>query len=67
MGKSRPAVANALRLLNLPEPIQAMVEDGRLSAGHARALVSVTDPALQQKIAEKVAGDELRCARPSSW
>lgn len=59
VGKSRPAVANALRLLNLPEPIQAMVEDGRLSAGHARALVSVTDPAIQQKIAEKVAGDEL--------
>ena len=59
VGKSRPAVANALRLLNLPEPIQAMVEDGRLSAGHARALVAVADPAVQQKIAEKVAGDEL--------
>ena len=36
-----------------------MVEDGRLSAGHARCLVPVADPALQQKIAEKVAGDEL--------
>ena len=59
VGKSRPAVANALRLLHLPEPIQAMVEDGRLSAGHARCLVPVADPALQQKIAEKVAGDEL--------
>ena len=59
VGKSRPAVANALRLLRLPEPIQAMVEDGRLSAGHARCLVPVADPALQQKIAEKVAGDEL--------
>ena len=59
VSKSRPAVANALRLLHLPEPIQAMVEDGRLSAGHARCLVPVADPALQQKIAEKVAGDEL--------
>ena len=59
VGKSRSAVANALRLLNLPEPIQAMVEDGRLSAGHARALVSVADPALQQTIAEKVANDGL--------
>lgn len=59
VGKSRSAVANALRLLNLPEPIQAMVEDGRLSAGHARALVSVADPALQQTIAEKVANDSL--------
>ena len=59
VGKSRSAVANALRLLNLPEPIQAMVEDGRLSAGHARCLVSIADPALQQSIAEKVAGEEL--------
>lgn len=59
VGKSRSAVANALRLLNLPEPIQAMVEDGRLSAGHARCLVPITDPALQQTIAEKVAGEEL--------
>jgi ParB family chromosome partitioning protein len=59
VGKSRPAVANALRLLSLPEPIQAMVEDGRLSAGHARTLVPVSDPAVQQKIAEKVANDGL--------
>lgn len=59
VGKSRPAVANALRLLGLPEPIQAMVEDGRLSAGHARTLVSVADPTIQQKIAEKVANDGL--------
>lgn len=59
VGKSRPAVANALRLLQLPEPIQAMVEDGRLSAGHARCLVSVSDPALQQSLAEKVAEEEL--------
>jgi len=59
VGKSRPAVANALRLLALPEPIQAMVEDGRLSAGHARALVAVTDAARQQALAEKVANDGL--------
>ncbi|MGC8840101.1 MAG: ParB/RepB/Spo0J family partition protein [Candidatus Sumerlaeaceae bacterium] len=39
--KSRPAVANALRLLNLPEDIQAHVEAGRLSAGHARALLTL--------------------------
>ena len=39
VGKSRSAVANALRLLNLTEPVRAMVEDGRLSAGHARALL----------------------------
>ncbi|MBR2731431.1 MAG: ParB/RepB/Spo0J family partition protein, partial [Clostridia bacterium] len=38
VGKSRPAVANALRLLSLPEPALGLVEDGTLSAGHARAL-----------------------------
>ena len=40
IGKSRPAVANTLRLLTLAEPIKAMVADGRLSAGHARALLT---------------------------
>lgn len=40
VGKSRPAVANALRLLNLPEDIQEMVERGEISAGHARTLLS---------------------------
>ena len=41
MGKSRPAVANALRLLSLPEAVRAMLMDGSLSAGHARAVLSV--------------------------
>ena len=41
LGKSRPAVANLLRLLTLPEDVQKMLVDGRLSAGHARALVTV--------------------------
>ncbi len=40
LGKSRPAIANALRLLALPDAIKAMVADGRLSAGHARALLA---------------------------
>ncbi len=44
VGKSRPAVANALRLLNLPVPVLGMVENGRLSAGHARSLLSAEDP-----------------------
>ena len=41
MGKSRPAVANALRLLSLPQGVRPMVEDGILSAGHARAVLAV--------------------------
>ena len=41
IGKSRPAVANSLRLLNLPDEVSLMVEQGRISPGHARALLSI--------------------------
>ena len=41
IGKSRPAVANTLRLLTLPDAVQALVRDGKLSAGHARALATL--------------------------
>ena len=58
VGKSRSAVANSLRLLNLTEPVRAMVEDGRHSAGHARALL-VLSPALQEKTAETVVNTGL--------
>lgn len=44
VGKSRSHVSNAMRLLNLPEPVREMVRRGELSAGHARALLNVTDP-----------------------
>ncbi len=44
LGKSRSHVANTLRLLNLPEEIHAMIGDGRLTAGHARALITARDP-----------------------
>ncbi len=44
VGKSRSHVTNLLRLLELPESVQAMVEDGRLAMGHARALASAADP-----------------------
>ena len=43
VGKSRAHVANALRLLQLPEPVQAMVREGRLTAGHARPLIGAAD------------------------
>jgi len=58
VGKSRPTVANALRLLGLTEPVRAMVEDGRLSAGHARALL-VLNSKQQQAAAETVIKDAL--------
>ena len=44
VGKSRPHIANMLRLLALPEDLQEMVRDGRLSAGHARAILTSPDP-----------------------
>jgi ParB family chromosome partitioning protein len=44
VGKSRSAVANSVRLLKLPEPMLAALRDGSLSAGHAKALLSVVDP-----------------------
>ena len=54
MGKSRPAVTNALRLLNLPEDLMALVEEGRLSAGHARALLGAPTQSLQRQGAKAV-------------
>lgn len=51
LGKSRPAVANLLRLLNLTESVQKLVIEGKLSAGHARALVTV-EPKRQVQLAE---------------
>ena len=53
VGKSRSAVANALRLLNLTPPVAKLVEENKLSAGHARALLPLS-PALQEKAAEAV-------------
>ena len=58
MGKSRPAVTNTLRLLALPEDLLTMVEEGTLSAGHARALVPLS-PALQERAAEAVVSGGL--------
>ena len=53
VGKSRPAVANALRLLHLPEAIREMVERGELSAGHARTLLAFPDEASMLEAAKK--------------
>ena len=55
VGKSRPAVANALRLLNLPEKVLEMVRKGELSAGHARAVLSLKTQKMQEQAAQKIA------------
>ena len=59
VGKSRPAVANAVRLLNLCPEVLALVESGELSAGHARAIIPIQDPALQLKAAQAIISKNL--------
>ena len=54
VGRSRPAITNALRLLNLSDAVMDMVEKGELSAGHARALVSVEDENKQLEFANQI-------------
>ena len=55
VGKSRPAVANALRLLNLTDKVLEMVRSGELSAGHARAVLSLKTSKMQEQAAQKLA------------
>lgn len=57
VGKSRPAVSNTLRLLQLPAAIQGMVERGELSAGHARALLGIEDSAYAEHVAVRAAAE----------
>ncbi len=59
MGKSRPAIANALRLTALPAMLRELVVDGDLSAGHARALLALPTAALQEQAAQRVVTQEL--------
>ena len=59
MGKSRPAITNTLRLLALPEEVMTMLEEGTLSAGHARAILGAPSQKLQQEAAKKVAAEQL--------
>lgn len=59
VGKSRPAVTNALRLLNLPEAVRGMLARGDLSAGHARTLLSFKDEAAMLTAAKRVVAEGL--------
>src|SRR5215472_12648900 len=58
-GKERSSVANYLRLLRLPPPVQAYIEGGHLSVGHAKALLSLDSPEAMTKIAERVFQKQL--------
>ena len=59
VGKSRVAVTNALRLLKLPDDILGSVERGELSAGHARALLAVTDDASRRELFDRILAEHL--------
>lgn len=59
VGKSRSAVANSLRLLKLPLEMQSAIEEGNLSPGHARAILSVVNPADQQLLFSRIKDYEL--------
>ena len=59
VGISRPAVANALRLLSLPKAVAALLRDKEISAGHARALLPLEDPERMEQAAKTVIGQQL--------
>ena len=59
IGKSRPAVANTLRLLTLCPEVIKLIEEGKLSAGHARCLVTVEDPKIQLELAIKASDNKI--------
>ena len=59
LGKSRPAIANTLRLMNIDESLQDFIRNGDLSAGHARALLAITDKDEQKKAADIVMTKEM--------
>ena len=66
VGKSRSAVANMLRLLGLPEEIKPLLEEGRLSTGHARALLGLNDPKDIEAAAMKIVDESLSVRQAES-
>ena len=59
LGRSRPVISNTIRLLGLPVPVQRRVAAGVLSAGHARALLSLSDPGDQEELAARIVAEGL--------
>jgi ParB family transcriptional regulator, chromosome partitioning protein len=59
VGRSRPHISNTLRLLNLPPAVQGKLAAGIISAGHARAMLSLDDPQAQERLAERIVQEGL--------
>ena len=67
LGKSRPAIANALRLLKLPQTTRDAVANGSLSAGHARALLGLTESELVEALAKRTVDDQVSVRTVERW
>jgi ParB family transcriptional regulator, chromosome partitioning protein len=67
LGVTRTVVSNTLRLLRLPASVQEMVEAGRLSAGHARALAGMHDPGAAEALAEKIIKKSISVRQTEAW
>jgi len=59
VGKNRTSIANTLRLLTLPDHIKSMVSEGKLNEGHARAILSVSDETMRDRIAQRILSETL--------
>jgi|LSQX01.3.fsa_nt_gb ParB family chromosome partitioning protein len=59
VGKSRSAIANSLRLLNLCDDVRQLLTEGKLSAGHARALLSIEGDDIRKKVAERIVNEDM--------
>ena len=67
VGKSRSAVANSVRLLNLPDAIKAYIKDGKLSMGHARTLLGIEDESRIKEVADKIIKEDLSVRQTESY
>lgn len=67
VGKDRASIANYLRLLKLPDEVQELIADGKLSMGHARALIPIEDSERQRSMALRIAKDSLSVREVEKW
>jgi ParB family chromosome partitioning protein len=67
LGKNRSTIANALRLLKLEQSLQALVVEGKLSAGHARCLLAIEDENQRERLADKIIAEGLSVREAEDW
>lgn len=67
VGKNRTSVANTLRLLKLPQEVQDLIAEGKLSMGHAKALIALENPRLQKSMARKIVTRNLSVRKVEQW